>query len=100
MFPENRYPLFGIMLSSSLKRLLQLSVYCVQHKYIAGYVHQTDRVSPVIQSDDAAQYGLSPARHAHVALERGPPVAAVDDEVVPFRLAGDRFVDRRVERVV
>src|SRR5215207_1422318 len=42
----------------------------------------------------------SAASHAHVAGQRRALVAAVDDEVVPLGLAGDGFVDGRVQRLV
>ena len=40
----------------------------------------------------------SAAGDAHVAGERGAPVAAIDDEVVALGLAGDRLVDRGIEQ--
>ena len=42
----------------------------------------------------------SAAGHAHVAGEGGAAVAAVDDEIVPLGLAGDRLVDCRVQQIV
>src|SRR5262245_2286993 len=44
--------------------------------------------------------GTSAPSHAHVARQRRPPVAPVDDEIVPLGFARDRFRDRRVEQVV
>src|SRR2546428_680094 len=41
-----------------------------------------------------------PAGHAHMAGETGPVVAAIDDEIVAFRLAVDRLADRCFERLV
>src|SRR5262249_17927768 len=38
--------------------------------------------------------------HAHVAGERRPLMASVDDEIVPLGLARDRFRDRRIEQIV
>src|SRR5262249_53618992 len=38
--------------------------------------------------------------HAHVAGERRPLMAPVDDEIVPLGLARDRFRDRRIEQIV
>src|SRR5262249_48766877 len=37
---------------------------------------------------------------AHVAGERRPLMAPVDDEIVPLGLARDRFRDRRIEQIV
>src|SRR5262249_56571003 len=37
--------------------------------------------------------------HAHVAGERPPLVAPVDDEIVALRLAGDRFPGRRIQPI-
>ena len=40
------------------------------------------------------------ARDAHVARERGPLVAAVDDEIVALGLARNRLVDGGIEEIV
>src|SRR5690348_2270333 len=42
---------------------------------------------------------LSPS-HAHMAGDGGALVAAIDNEIVPLRLAADRLVDRGKEQVV
>src|SRR5215207_9528748 len=42
----------------------------------------------------------STARHAHVAADRGAVAAAVDDEVMPLRLAGDGVRDGLFETFI
>src|SRR4051812_42606399 len=43
---------------------------------------------------------LSAAGDAHMARQRGPLVAPIDNEIVPFGLASDCFVDRCIQQVV
>src|SRR5215831_19807337 len=38
--------------------------------------------------------------YAHVAGQRRPLMASVDDEIVPLGLARDRFRNRRIEQIV
>src|SRR6266702_4471938 len=58
------------------------------------------RLSRISETSLKAIARRSPAGHAHMAGDRGPVVAAIDDEIVAFRLAADRLADRRVERLV
>ena len=46
----------------------------------------------------AGRIALSAAGHAHVARQRRPLMAAVDHEIMPLGLAGDRLVDRGIEQ--
>src|SRR5437763_12775266 len=49
---------------------------------------------------DRLSAASSPARDAHMAGNRGPVVAPVDDEIVPLGLARDRFADRSFKRLI
>ncbi len=49
------------------------------------------------QPRDQVHPGELPAGHAHVPRHRRPVVPPVDNEIMPLRLAADRFQDRRIQ---